>query len=67
MTANANPRSVLRERGNGAKTWRTEQWAPCNKDKRVNFPFVVLLRTGSNSFDPVLGGRFAGAGRFPGE
>ena len=39
----------------------------CNKDKRVNFPFVVLFRTGSNSFDPVLGGRCTGAGRFLGE
>ncbi len=63
MTANANPRSVL-ERGNGAKTWRTEQWAPCNKDKRVN---GVLFWTGSDSFDPVLGGRCTGAGRFPDE
>jgi hypothetical protein len=66
MRANANhPRSVPRERGNGVKTWRTEQWAPSsNKDKRAEFPFVVLFRTGSNSLEPILGGRCIGAVRF---
>jgi hypothetical protein len=69
MRANANhPRSVSRERGHGATTWRTEQWAPfCNKDMRANFPFGELFPAGSNIFDRVPGGRRTGAGCFFGD